>query len=64
MEFNGSTKSLSPLSAAIGDPVVTGVYGSFANHYSLLRTLEDAYGITTHLGGAASAGTLGNIWGP
>jgi len=50
--------------AVIGDPVVTGVYGSFANHYSLLRTLEDAYGITTHLGGAASAGTLGNIWGP
>ena len=50
--------------AAIGDPVVPGQYGSFANHYSLLRTLEDAFGISTHLGAAASAGTLGNIWGP
>src|SRR5439155_929410 len=50
--------------AAIGDPVVPGVDGSFANHYSLLRTLEDAFGITTHLGGAATASTLGNIWAP
>ena len=47
-----------------GDPIVPGIYGSFANHYSLLRTLEDAFGISTHLGGAASASTLGNIWAP
>ncbi|TMM24474.1 MAG: hypothetical protein E6F95_04210 [Actinobacteria bacterium] len=50
--------------AAIGDPVANGFYGNFANHYSLLRTLEDAFGITTHLGGAATANTLGNIWAP
>ena len=48
----------------IGAPVANGFYGSFANHYSLLRTLEDAFGISTHLGGAASASTLGNIWAP
>ena len=50
--------------AAIGDPVADGFYGNFANHYSLLRTLEDAFGMTTHLGGAATANTLGNIWAP
>src|SRR5438552_4023533 len=49
---------------ASGDPVVPGQYGSFANHYSLLRTLEDAFGISTHLGAADTAGTLGNIWAP
>jgi len=51
-----------PPFAVMGDPVVPGFYGSLANHYSLLRTLEDTFGISTHLGGADTAGTLGNIW--
>jgi hypothetical protein len=48
--------------AVIGDPVHPAIYEGFANHYSLLRTLEDGYGISQHLGGAHDAGTLGNIW--
>jgi phosphatidylinositol-3-phosphatase len=51
-----------PPFAVIGDPVHDAIYTSFANHYGLLRTLEDGYGIAEHVGAAASAGTLGNIW--
>jgi len=41
-----------------------GVYsgGPAYNHYSLLRTLEDGFGIPTHLGGAASASPIDDIW--
>jgi len=48
--------------AVIGGPVHPAISTSFANHYSLLRTLEDGYGISQHLGAADEAGTLGNIW--
>jgi hypothetical protein len=50
--------------AVISPLAVPGVYGgSFAfNHYSLLRTLEDGFGISTHLGGAASASPITSIW--
>jgi hypothetical protein len=48
--------------AVWGDLVRPGTYGSFANHYGLLRTLEDGYGISEHVGAADTAGTLGNIW--
>jgi phosphatidylinositol-3-phosphatase len=51
-----------PPFAVLGGPVHNAIYTGFANHYSLLRTLEDGYGITTHLGAADTAGTLGNIW--
>ena len=33
------------------------------DHYSLLRTLEDGYGITTYLGNATSAAPITGIWG-
>ena len=32
------------------------------NHYSVLRTLEDLAGLTTHAGNAASATTITGIW--
>jgi hypothetical protein len=48
--------------AVIGDPVHAAVYEGFANHYSLLRTLEDGYGIAEHLGAADGAATIGPIW--
>jgi phosphatidylinositol-3-phosphatase len=51
-----------PPFAVIGGPVHDAVYTDFANHYSLLRTLEDGYGISEHLEAADIAATLGNIW--
>jgi phosphatidylinositol-3-phosphatase len=48
--------------AVIGGAVHDAIYSNFANHYSLLRTLEDGYGISQHLGAAHDAETLGNIW--
>ena len=51
-----------PPFAVIGAPVHDAIYTDFANHYSLLRTLEDGYRISQHLGAAHDAGTLGNIW--
>jgi hypothetical protein len=32
------------------------------NHYSLLRTLEDGFGISDHLAGAATVSAISNIW--
>jgi hypothetical protein len=32
------------------------------NHYSLLRTLEDGFGIAGHAGNAATAGPINTIW--
>ena len=51
-----------PPFAVIGGPVHDAIYTNFANHYGLLRTLEDGFGISQHLGAAGAAGTLGNIW--
>lgn len=46
----------------VGAHVKPGSYATHYNHYSLLRTLEDLYGITTHAGAAASAVDLDNCW--
>jgi hypothetical protein len=51
-----------PAFAVLGGPVHDAIYPQFANHYSLLRTLEDGFGISQHLGAAHGAATLGNIW--
>jgi hypothetical protein len=32
------------------------------DHYSLLRTLEDGFGISDHLRGAADASPISTIW--
>ncbi len=47
----------------VRSPLVTpGPSDQPANHYSLLRTLEQGFGITTYLGGAASAAPFSGIW--
>jgi hypothetical protein len=48
--------------AAIGPQVQPGSYGGQYNHYSTLRTLEDGFGISSHLAGAATASPINTIW--
>jgi hypothetical protein len=51
------------LLAVIGSHVKPGVYGkSRYTHYSLLRTLEDGYGISHHLAHANRARAISAIW--
>ena len=49
--------------AVIGGLVHPGVYDTRFDHYSLLRTWEDMFGVPTHAGAAASASPIDNIWG-
>ena len=44
-----------------GPMVVQGQYSQSINHYSVLRTLEDMYGLA-HDAGSASATSITNIW--
>jgi hypothetical protein len=45
----------------VGQSVAAGDYGETVNHYNLLRTLADAYGIDP-MGAAASAAPIADIW--
>lgn len=45
-----------------GAGVVTGDYGEYVDHYGLLRTIEDAYGLP-YAGQSASATPITDIWG-
>jgi hypothetical protein len=45
----------------IGQPVKPGNYSATLNHYNLLRTIEDMYGLS-HLGNAASAAPITGVW--
>ena len=45
-----------------GAHVSTGVYNQTINHYNVLRTLEDANGLTTHAGGAATSSPINYCW--
>ena len=47
----------------VGEGVEPGAYPQTLDHYSLLRTLEDMYGLS-HLGGAAAAKPIDMIWSP
>src|SRR5579875_2302673 len=47
----------------VGQPVQPGNYPEQVNHYNLLRTIEDAYGIAP-LGASASAAPIADIWNP
>jgi hypothetical protein len=38
------------------------VYTGLNNHYGLLRTLEDAFGISRHIAGASTATPMSQIW--
>jgi hypothetical protein len=48
--------------AVVSHRATPGVYGGSFDHYSLLRTLEDAYGISSYLGGAATASPITGFW--
>ncbi|MER5865164.1 alkaline phosphatase family protein [Kitasatospora sp. NPDC002040] len=45
----------------VGDKVRPGSYGEQINHYNILRTLEDAYGLAP-LGSAATAAPITDVW--
>jgi hypothetical protein len=58
-----SPKHKQILFMALGRQVRPGVYrGGPYSHYSLLRTLEDGFGIAQHLAGAARARPIAQIW--
>jgi hypothetical protein len=48
--------------AVLGDPVHPAVYTGRNNHYGLLRTLEDGFGISQHIAGASTAEPMSQIW--
>jgi phosphatidylinositol-3-phosphatase len=48
--------------AVIGSRVHPAVYTQLNNHYGLLRTLEDGFGISRHLAGARDATPMSQIW--
>ena len=48
---------------AIMSPLVQpSIYGGLHNHYGLLRTLEDGFGISDYIAGAGSAAVINEIW--
>jgi hypothetical protein len=47
---------------AAGPQVRPGIYSGAFNHYSLLRTLEDGFGLRQHLRNAATARPISQIW--
>ncbi len=58
-----SPKHQQILFMVLGSQVRPGVYGGGPySHYSLLRTLEDGFGIAQHLAGAAHAKPIAGIW--
>ena len=51
------------LLAMVGPQVVPGTYTDLRDHYGLLRTLEDGFGIGTHANNAATADPItGDVW--
>ena len=45
-----------------GAHVLKGVYPQTINHYNVLRTIEDAFRLSTHAGAAATATQISNCW--
>ena len=50
------------LLAVMGPLVHPAVYAGLHNHYGLLRTLEDGFGISDHVAGAGTASVINEIW--
>jgi hypothetical protein len=48
--------------AVLGPLVHPATYATVSDHYGLLRTLEDGFGITTYLGNASLASPISTIW--
>jgi acid phosphatase len=59
-ENDGSAGNQIPL-IFTGGPVKAGQYGQPVTHYSVLSTIEDAYGLP-RTGHAAGAGPITGIW--
>jgi hypothetical protein len=59
---NGLGQGGHTVCAILGPSVVPGEYGDTAYHYSLLRTIEDGFGISNYLGHAAEVPPLNTIW--
>jgi hypothetical protein len=55
------TQSDQILTLMVGPMVKPGVYSQTINHYSVLRTIEDLYGLS-HAGAAASATPIEGVW--
>jgi hypothetical protein len=52
------------LTAFVGPQVEPGTYTELRNHYGLLRTLEDGFGIGTYVNNAATADPISEVWTP
>src|SRR6266568_4034458 len=50
------------LCAILSPLAVPGSYGQKYYHYSVLRTLEDGFGITSYLGDANEVSPINNVW--
>jgi hypothetical protein len=50
--------------AVVSPLAVPGTYTQTADHYSLLRTLEDGFRVSPYLGNAALVTPINTIWGP
>jgi hypothetical protein len=48
--------------AVMGPLVHPAIYSGLHNHYGLLRTLEDGFGIADHPAGAGTASVINEIW--
>ncbi|MFI5643836.1 alkaline phosphatase family protein [Kitasatospora sp. NPDC051705] len=59
-EDDGSPANRIP-TVVVGGPVAPGHYGERIDHYRLLRTLEDAYGLPP-TGAAAATAPIGDVW--
>jgi len=59
-EDEGSDKNIIP-TFFVGPMVKKGVYDSDVNHYNLLRTIEDIYGLS-HAGNAKTSEPIKEIW--
>ena len=61
---NGLGQGGHTICAILGPSIVPGEYGDTTYHYSLLRTIEDGFGISNYLGHAAEVAPLTAIWSP
>jgi hypothetical protein len=59
---NGLGQGGHTVCAILGPSVIPGDYGDTAYHYSVLRTIEDGFGITQYLGHAAEVAPINTIW--
>ena len=59
---NGLGQGGHTVCAILGPAVVPGEYDDTTYHYTLLRTIEDGFGISEYLGHAAEVPPLGAIW--